>query len=160
MKWFRRSLDDFEGFDRDENGQPLFPHAIPEPWRDTIVPTYLLPITFIDLFIDHSRVHNIERTEHDYVSQLAEAIDMEGLKVPPSMRYDHAGLVRYHDGYHRYAAIKSLGYFHSIPVTLKESPRVRGHGRLVSEEVIGLFEACSNNHTRSSDKVIYKTRTR
>lgn len=156
MRWFRRSLDDFGPFDWSEDLQPLFPTSPPEPWRDFHEQVYLLPLELVDTFIDRRQLETVKRVDHPHVASLASQIEAEGLFVPPEVVYDATGKVRYHDGYHRYAAIESLGYFHSIPVRLRESPAVRGYGRQFTDHgftVLKLFAVNADSHTRSSGRI-------
>lgn len=155
MRWFRRELDDFGPFDWD-GLKPLFPRPVPEPWRDCPADLFLVPLTFVQVFADRKKLNEIVRTESEYITGLAEAINEQGLLVPPLMVFDSAGKVRYHDGYHRLAAIEILGYFNAIPVRLEHSPSVRGHGRPVSEEMPSLFQLFAVNAdstNRSSTKM-------
>lgn len=158
MKWFRRELDDFGPFDWDDS-KPLFPRVAPEPWRTFPGPKFLIPLDLVLTFADRNRLANILRTEQEYVFGLADSIDMEGLTTPPTMVYDDAGKIRYHDGYHRLAATLALKYFDSLPVCLVKSPYVRGYGRLVSEEVpmiFQLFAVNADSTSRSSKKMVLR----
>lgn len=159
--WFRRRLDDFGPFDWSEDMQPLFRTAHPEPWRRTHSEVYLVPMDLIDTFIDRRQLQETIRRDSDQIASLAAQIDTQGLFVPPLVKFDATGKIRYHDGYHRYGAIESLGYFHSIPVTLEESPAVKGYGRQLTDHgltVLKLFAVKADDRTRSSSKVTLQPR--
>ena len=87
MRWFRRSLDEFEGLDWvvDEGFMsPSFPRVRPEPWRYTDY-AFVVPVSFIEVFADLNYINDIERLENDYVASLVESIDCDGLREPPTM---------------------------------------------------------------------------
>lgn len=161
MRWFRRSLDDFGPFDWSEDIKPLFPTRHPEPWRSFNDDLYLLPVDLIETFIDRRQLEKVKRLDHSHIASLAAQIDAEGLFVPPLVCYDATGKIRYHDGYHRYAAMESLGYFHHVPVRLKESVAVRGYGRQMTEHgllILKLFATNVDRHASSTDKVDLRPR--
>jgi hypothetical protein len=138
--WFRRDLDDFGPFDWSDDMRPLFPTAHPEPWRATNDEVFLLPLAFVDTFIDRNDLENKKKRDHSQIASLAASIDEDGLFKPAQIIFDVDGKIRYHDGYHRYAAIESLGYFDSVPVTLKEATRVKGYGRPLTENTLTVLK--------------------
>lgn len=148
--WFRRSLDDFGPFDWSDDLEPLFPTTHPEPWRATSEEVFLLPLAFVDSFIDHRDLNQKKRLDHDGIAQLAASIDEHGLFKPGQIIFDANGKLRYHDGYHRYAAVESLGYFDSIPVTVKESQTVRGYGRPINENTLTVLKLFTVTADRKS----------
>jgi len=118
----------------------------------------LVPIQFLEMFVDKDQINLILKTEQDYVAQLSDSIDTYGLQRPGRVYYDAAGKLRFQDGHHRYAATRNLGYFHSFPVSIEASPTmIAARGRQISLEipaVFGLFAADAN--VRSSNKVTLK----
>lgn len=154
MNWFRRSPDDFGPFDW-ADGEPLFPTPHPEPWRDSPEDIYLLPVGFVETIIDRRQLERTKRLDHEQVASLAASINENGLYNVPTVMFDREGKVRYHDGYHRYAAMESLGYFTAVPVRLKESRQVKGYGRGLSQEVesvLKLFAVQADTKLRSTDR--------
>jgi hypothetical protein len=143
MRWFRRSLDDFGPFEWvSESGvlRPLFPIR-PEPWRlSSSHLAYNVPLDFIRLFINPHELSEVHRKDAAYVAQLVEEIDKFGLREPAAMKYDANGKLRFHDGHHRFAALEILGYFQSMPVTLQESPLIKGYGRVVGSDIVSLLQ--------------------
>lgn len=138
--WFRRDLNDFSSNKWVLDGgfyRPVI--CVPEPWRAADY-DFVVPVEFALIFADRHRMVSIERDEQEYIASLVDSISSNGLMEPPVMVYDHFGKLRYHDGYHRLIALSHVDSIKRIPVKLRESPRVRGYGRLVGEEIISIFE--------------------
>jgi hypothetical protein len=135
MRWFRRELDDFDvdwEF-TDRWFRPVMrPDPFPTPWRShpDAANCIVLPRSICYFFADEKKIRDIERGEHHKISELRDSIAEEGLKVPLKMTFDSLGKVRYHDGYHRLAAMRVLDEPAMVPVLLTLSDnRVKAYGR-------------------------------
>lgn len=100
-----------------------------------------MPVSFAMCFADKAKMNAIKKTEASYIDELRSSIATQGLLEPAIMYFDPQGKIRYQEGYHRLCALSELPYIKSMPVRLQESPRVRGYGRHISEEVEFLFES-------------------
>lgn len=146
MNWFRRDLDDFSEkdweFTESSLFRPILSVGFPEPWRRHCDRhrIYLFPLDFCKIFADKRQLNNISRKEEDYICSLRESIQREGLFNPAVMKYDNNGKLRYHDGYHRLAAVLEIDGFDFMPVKIEQSPRVKGYGRVLSEELLTILD--------------------
>ena len=137
VNWFRRSLDCFDTdtvWDDSGHVRPVFPKRQKEPWRDhhLAADCLLLPYHVVEFFAEERKLNTIARLEPDKVSSLAESIATEGLTTPVEMVWDPQGKFRYHDGYHRLTAMRTIPEKRPdyIPVVLKQSDRVHGYGKM------------------------------
>jgi len=143
MKWFRRNLDDFGDKEWVFSNNTYLPRIkVPEPWRDhpKADELYLVPVSFVKIFLENAHVVQIRHQAATKVAELRDSIRLEGLQQPCTMVYDATGKLRYHDGHHRLTAILEIPEITHIPVFLKETKKVKGYGRPISEEVVALFQ--------------------
>ena len=142
---FRRDLNDFSTkqwvFSENKIYEPVLFKGFPEPWRRQTLYSriYLFPVQFCELFAEKAKIQNIRRKEYNYIVELIESISKDGLFNPCIMKYDNNGKLRYHDGYHRLTAILDIEGFNYIPIILESSPKIKGYGRLVNEEMFSML---------------------
>lgn len=126
----------------------LPPKPRAEPWRYHSITLsnkiYLLPVAFCETFADLKEVDHNRKMEANKIEWLRESIDEEGLKRPCILVIDATGKLRYHDGYHRLAAVQQVKDFSHIPCILQTSTgRIRGYGRPLHQEVEIILEMLS-----------------
>jgi len=102
-----------------------------EPW--TLHPdaddATLIPLDVALSFVKNGRLKTIYNQEADYIHELAEDIQKNGLRTPLEMKVDNDGKICLVEGHHRMLAFQLINVV-NVPIILTyDAKRVTGYGR-------------------------------
>lgn len=114
-----------------------------EPWRGVYPNARAVPVSVLREFADPQILNLHQTRDNDYINEIKDSIQREGLLHPMLLVMDDDGKVRLHDGYHRLAAAQRLGLDH-FPTIFQRVQRIKGYGVRINERMEAIFQSWDN----------------